>query len=101
MSDLRPILTPINMIVSVGMYYPLFKKILARRSTADYSITTQALITALQASSLLVAASEHAWYLFYYYIVGCILTSTTLLLVWKYRAGSAQPARLAAPSTRD
>lgn len=88
MSDLRPILTPINMVVSVFMYVPLFRKILKRKSTADYSITTQALIVFLQVSSLVVAASEHAWYLFAYYIVGFVLTTATLGLVWRYRAGN-------------
>lgn len=88
MSDLRPILTPINMAVSVVMYVPLFRKILRRKSTADYSLITQALITLLQVSSLIVAASEHAWYLFTYYVLGFILTTFTLALVWRYRAGN-------------
>ena len=84
MSDLRAVLTPINMLLSVVMYYPLFKKILRRRSTADFSKLTQAIIVVLQCSSLLVAFWEHAWFLFTYYVLQVLLTTVMLWLVWRF-----------------
>jgi uncharacterized membrane protein len=89
----------LNMTISVIMYYPLFKRILTRKSTADFSIATQAAIVFLQLSSLVAAASAHAWYLFSYYILGLILTSLTLVLIVRYRAGPrlAPPAAPSSP----
>ncbi len=87
MSDLRAILTPANMLLSVVMYYPLFRRILLRRSTADFSKSTQVTIVMLQVSSTVVAVYEGAWFLFSYYLLQIVLTSATLWLVYHYSKG--------------
>ncbi|MGH9967985.1 MAG: hypothetical protein ACREBG_09170 [Pyrinomonadaceae bacterium] len=85
--DSRAILTPLNMVVSVVMYFPLFKRILMRRRTGDFSISTQVCIVLLQVSSLVLAILEGAYFLTSYYVLQVGLTALLLWLIFRYRGG--------------
>ena len=81
---LRTILLTVGMLMSIGIYVPLFRRILKRRATRDFSKTSQFFIVLVQANGLLLATAEHAHYLQWWYVLQLVLTAAQLAVIAYY-----------------
>ena len=81
---LKPILTTISVIVALLMYYPMFKRILLRKSTGDYSKVTQSTVLGLQILNGTIAVLDHAWYNAGIYLLHAGLVGGATWLIFKY-----------------
>jgi hypothetical protein len=81
---LKNVLLVISLAMSAGMYWPLFKRILKRKHTRDYSKIFQWLVMLVQVNNGVLAMAEHAWYLVGWYCLQTVLTAIQLHLVNKY-----------------
>ena len=66
------------------MYYPLFKRILTRKTTGDFSKSTQWMILATQAVNGGLALASANWHLVFIYSLHILLVGATTYLVYKY-----------------
>ncbi len=81
---MRNYLTLASLIVSFLLYIPLYRRILTRRSTADYSKTAQWMILYLQANNLIIAALDGSHRLMSIYAVNGVLVAGVLILVYRF-----------------
>ena len=84
---MRNYLTLASLIVSFLLYIPLYRRILTRRSTADYSKTAQWMILYLQANNLIIAFLDHSHRLMSIYAVNGVLVGGVLILVYRFYGG--------------
>lgn len=81
---LKTILLAVSMSMTIGIYYPLFKRILKRKATRDFSKTAQTFIMLVQINGFALATAEHAPYLQIWYIIQTILTALNLYFIYRY-----------------
>lgn len=72
------------MAMTAGIYVPMYRRILKRKHTRDYSRTAQWFITLVQVNNLFLAVLEHAPYLVAWYILQTILCGTTTWFLYHY-----------------
>ena len=70
--------------MTLGIYYPLFKRILHRKATRDFSKIAQWFITLVQVNGFFLATAEHAPFLQVWYILQTCLTGLNLYFIYKY-----------------
>lgn len=87
---MRNLLTTISLLASFGLYYPLYKRILTRRSTGDFSKAAQWMVLYLQLNNLAVAALDHSARLVIIYAVNGVLVAGTLGLIYRFYGESPQ-----------
>lgn len=80
----RTILLVLSMALSLGIYLPLFQRILKRRHTRDYSKASQIFVVLTQLNGFALATAEKAHYIQVYYLIQSILTIIVLHLIYKY-----------------
>lgn len=80
----KTILATISTGLAVTMYYPLFKRILTRKTTGDFSKSTQWMILATQAVNGGLALASANWHLVFIYSLHILLVGATTYLVYKY-----------------
>lgn len=81
---MRNALTTVSLIASFLLYWPLYKRILTRRSTTDFSKPAQWMILFLQFNNLTVAAFDHSMRLVVIYSVNAVLVAGVLVLIYKF-----------------
>jgi len=81
---LKGVLLAISIGMTAGIYIPLWRRILRRKATRDYSKTSQMFITACQVQGFVLATAEHAHYLQVYYVVQILLCLTQLGFIYYF-----------------
>jgi hypothetical protein len=81
---LKTALIVVSLAMPAGMYWPLFKRILKRKHTRDYSKIFSWLCMLVQVNNGVLAVAEKAWYLVGWYILQTVLTAIQLYLVHRY-----------------
>ena len=74
----------ISCLLTCGIYYGLFKRILSRRHTKDFSKFAQGCIVSAQASNFVLATLEHARLLQFFFAIQFCLASLVLFFIHKY-----------------
>jgi hypothetical protein len=80
----KTICVTISMCMALGMYIPLFRRLIRRKHTRDFSKTYQWLCFLVQVNNLILAHAEHAPFLMFWYITQAICTGVYLYLVLHY-----------------
>ncbi len=73
-----------SVLMTLGIYVPLFRRVLRRQHTRDYSKMSQWFITVVQVNNLILAIAEKAPYLASWYVLQTILCATQLSLIYKF-----------------
>lgn len=81
-------LTSLSLALGVALYWPLFARILRRRSTTDFSKSAQAMILCVQLVNLSLAILENAWYLAALYAFHVSACAVAVWLVFKFHGTS-------------
>lgn len=81
---LKTILLAISMSMTIGIYYPLFKRMLKRKHTRDFSKTSAWFVMLVQVNGFALATAEHAPFLMVWYVVQTALTATQLIMIGRY-----------------
>jgi len=81
---IKTILLTLSCLMTIGIYYPMMKRLLRRKSTRDFSKVAQFFIAAVQVNGLLLAIAEHAPFLTAWYIIQTILCSVQFWLICHY-----------------
>jgi hypothetical protein len=81
---LRTALLAAGFLMSLGVYIPLFKRILKRRHTRDYSKESQWFVVAAQCNGLILATAEHSIYFQIWYVIQILLSTTQLLFIYRW-----------------
>jgi hypothetical protein len=81
---LKTVLLALGMCMSIGIYVPLFRRILKRKATRDFSKVAQCFICAVQVNGFILATAEHASYLMGWYVLQTILTASQLALIYYF-----------------
>lgn len=76
---LKSALLVISMLMTLGIYVPLFKRIFERKHTRDFSKMSAWFVMLCQVNGFLLATAEHAHFLMIWYV---IQTALTLLQLW-------------------
>ncbi len=84
---MRNLLTALSLIVSFGLYIPLFKRILTRRSTGDFSKPAQWGVFYLQLNNLGIAAIDGSGRLVLIYAINAVLVGAVLALIYRFYGG--------------
>lgn len=66
------------------MYWPLYRKILTRKTTGDYSLVTQCCVFGMQVLNGAIAFLDHAWYNAGIYLLHIALVGGATYLIFKY-----------------
>ena len=72
------------MVMSLGMYIPLFRRLIRRKHTRDFSKPYQWLNFLVQVNNLVLAYAEGAPFLLFWYISQSLATGVYLYLVLHY-----------------
>jgi hypothetical protein len=72
------------MAMAIAMYAPLYRRILRRKHTRDFSKPYQWLVFLVQINNLVLAYAEHAPFLMFWYVTQGVFTGVYLYLVLKY-----------------
>lgn len=81
---LKAILTTVSLASGILMYIPLYKKMLRRKQTGDFSKTTQCMVLGTQVLNGTIAALDSAWYNAGIYLLHIVLVAGATFLVFKY-----------------
>jgi|SRR5271156_1374565 len=81
---LKTILITVSMVMALGMYPPLWRRLVRRKHTRDFSKTFQTLNFLVQVNNGILAYYEHAPFLRTWYVVQAVFTGITLYLVIHY-----------------
>jgi hypothetical protein len=81
---LKEILITASCLATIGIYYPMWKRLYKRKHSRDFSLIAQWFIFGVQVNNLFLAIAEHAPFLTGWYILQSILTGGSLILVYKY-----------------
>lgn len=84
---MRNLLTTISLLVSFVLYVPLYRRILIRRTTGDFSKTAQWLILYLQVNNLTIAFLDHSSRLVWIYAINAVLVAGVIALVYRFYGG--------------
>lgn len=84
---LKTALLLLSTALALGMYYPLWRRILRRRSTSDFSKAAYWMILSTQAVNGTLAALETAWFLVAIYVFHALFIGATLALVYRFYKG--------------
>jgi len=88
----KTICVTISMVMAIGMYVPLFRRLIKRKHTRDFSKAYQWLCFLVQVNNLVLAYAEHAPFLMFWYITQGICTGVYLYLVLHYWENHQPPA---------
>jgi len=80
----KTICVSISMAMAIGMYVPLFRRLLRRKHTRDFSKAYQWLVFLVQINNLVLAYAEHAPFLMFWYVTQALCTGAFLWLVLAY-----------------
>lgn len=80
----KTICITISMAMSLGMYVTLFRRLIKRKHSRDFSMVYQVLNFLVQLNNLVLAHAEHAPFLIFWYIVQSVFTGMWLYLVVHY-----------------
>jgi len=72
------------MVMALGMYISLFRRLIRRKHTRDISKVFCWLNLLIQINNGVLAVSEHAPFLMVWYICQTVFTSIVLYLVYRY-----------------
>jgi hypothetical protein len=72
------------MVMALGMYIPLFRRLIRRKHTRDFSKPYQYLCFFVQVNNLVLAYAERAPFLMFWYVTQAVFTGVYLYLVLKY-----------------
>ena len=81
---IKEILIGLSCLATGGIYYPMWKRMIERKHTRDFSRTSQWFICGVQVNNLFLAISENAPYLTAWYILQSVLTFTSLVMIYKF-----------------
>lgn len=72
------------MSMAAAMYVPLFRRIVRRKHTRDFSKEFSWMLVLIQINNGVLAYVERAPFLFLWYILQTVMCSAQLYLVYKY-----------------
>jgi len=81
---LKTILIGISMSMAAAMYIPLFRRIVRRKHTRDFSKEFSWMLVIIQINNGALAIAERAPFLLAWYILQTAMCAAQLLLVYKY-----------------
>ena len=81
---LRSILLGVGYLMTVGIYVPLFKRMLKRKHTRDYSKESAWFVMLAQVNGFILATAEHSRYFQAWYAVQILLTLTQLIFIYRW-----------------
>jgi hypothetical protein len=81
---IRTALLTLGFLITIGIYVPLFKRILKRKHTRDFSKIASWFVMLAQVNGLALATAEYSLFFEIWYVVQIILTVTQLILIYKW-----------------
>lgn len=81
---LKTVLLAASIGITTGIYYPLFKRLLKRKSSRDFSLTSAWFVLAIQINGFFLAVAEKAPFLEAYYVLQIVLGIVQLWLINKF-----------------
>lgn len=81
---LKAFLMAEGLALTAGIYYPLFKRILTRKHTKDFSKLSSWFVFLTQVNNIIFAMAEHAHFLTVWYVIQSLLCGFQLTLIYKY-----------------
>lgn len=85
---IKPLLTGAITFISLGMYWPLYRRLVKRKSSTDFSRLTQCCILLIQSLNLVLAVISHAPYLEFVYMLQIGLVGGATYLIFRYHGGN-------------
>jgi hypothetical protein len=80
----RTALLTLGFFLTAGIYIPLFKRVLKRKHTRDFSKISAWFVMLAQVNGLALATAENAHFLQGWYVVQIILTVLQLIFIYKW-----------------
>lgn len=81
---IKNVLIAVSLAMTIGIYYPAFKRIWKRQHTRDFSKISSWFIFLVQVNNLILAIAEKAPYLSVWYIVQSALCGIQLYLIYQF-----------------
>jgi hypothetical protein len=81
---IRTVLLILGFLMTIGIYVPLFKRILKRKHTRDFSKIAAWFVMLAQVNGFALATAEHAHFLQLWYVIQIILTVLQLIFIYKW-----------------
>lgn len=81
---IKNVLIAVSLAMTIGIYYPAFKRIWKRQHTRDFSKISSWFIFLVQVNNLILAIAEKAPYLSVWYIVQSTLCGIQLYLIYQF-----------------